>query len=165
MAKIDRFATCLWFDGQGEAAARFYVKIFKNSKIIRVAKYGEAGKEIHGQKPGSVMVVDFMLDGHHFQALNGGPNFKFNEAVSIVVRCKDQKEVDYYWSKLSAGGDKKAQVCGWLKDKFGVSWQVVPTAMDTMFSDPKSAKYTRVMNAMMKMSKLDLPTLQRAYKG
>ena len=121
-----RIVPCLWFDNQAEEAAKYYVSIFKNSKIGAISRYGEAGREVHRRPPGSVMTVEFELDGQAFTGLNGGPLFKFNEAVSFQVNCATQAEVDYYWDKLTAGGDPKAQQCGWLKDRFGVSWQVVP---------------------------------------
>ncbi|HET7110500.1 MAG TPA: VOC family protein, partial [Gemmatimonadales bacterium] len=127
MATLHPIAPCLWFDDQAEDAAAFYISIFPNSKIVSVARYGEAGKETHGRPPGSVMVVEFELNGQPFTALNGGPVFTFNEAVSFQLYCETQEELDRYWEKLGAGGDPKAQVCGWLKDKFGLSWQVVPT--------------------------------------
>ena len=126
MATTKRLAICLWFDTEAEEAAKYYTGIFKNSKVGKTARYGEAGRETHKRQPGSVMTVEFELDGQPFTALNGGPIFKFNEAISIQIMCQDQKEVDYYWDKLRAGGDPSAQVCGWLKDKYGVSWQVVP---------------------------------------
>src|SRR5438093_12197034 len=148
---VQRITPCLWFDDQAQEAAEFYTAIFRNSKIVKIARYGEAGREIHGKPPGSVMTVAFELDGQEFTALNGGPNFKFNEAISLQVMCDDQKEVDYYWDKLTAGGDPKAQVCGWLKDKFGLSWQVVPKALPELLSNPDPEKAKRAMNAMLKM--------------
>ena len=126
MRVAQRIVPCLWFDHQAEEAAKFYVSVFKNSKITTVSRYSAAGQEIHGRPPGSVMVVAFELDGQTFTALNGGPDFKFNEAISLQVYCETQQEIDYYWEKLSKGGDPKAQQCGWLKDKYGLSWQVVP---------------------------------------
>ncbi|HEV3272586.1 MAG TPA: VOC family protein [Candidatus Methylacidiphilales bacterium] len=156
---------CLWFDGQAEEAAKFYTAIFKNSKITTVSRYGEAGKEIHGREPGSVMVVAFDLNGHPFTALNGGPHFKFNEAVSFQIECATQEEVDYYWEKLSDGGDPKAQQCGWLKDKFGLSWQVVPKNLPELIDHPDTAKSQRAFQAMLKMKKLDIAALQRAFAG
>ncbi len=127
---------CLWFDDQGEEAAKFYTSIFKNSKIKNISRYGEAGKEHHRKPVGSVMVVAFEINGQPFTALNGGPQFKFNEAVSFQVMCESQEEVDYYWEKLSQGGDPQAQQCGWLKDKFGVSWQIVPIAAMELIGNP-----------------------------
>jgi predicted 3-demethylubiquinone-9 3-methyltransferase (glyoxalase superfamily) len=160
-----RITPCLWFDGQAEEAARFYTGIFKNSKISKVSHYGEAGREIHGGKPGAVLAVAFELDGQSFSALNGGPQFKFNEAISFQVNCATQEEVDYYWDKLSAGGEPKAQVCGWLKDKYGASWQIVPTVLLEMLTQPDQKKADLAMQAMLKMKKLDIAALQRAFAG
>jgi predicted 3-demethylubiquinone-9 3-methyltransferase (glyoxalase superfamily) len=160
-----KISPCLWFDSQAEEAAEFYVGIFKKSKIRKISRYGEAGYEIHKRPAGSVMTVEFELEGQSFTALNGGPIFKFTEAVSLQIFCKTQKEVDYYWGKLTAGGDPSAQQCGWLKDKYGLSWQVVPTAAHKLLSDPKSKKSQRAFAAMMQMKKLDLAALKRAYEG
>jgi predicted 3-demethylubiquinone-9 3-methyltransferase (glyoxalase superfamily) len=160
-----KISPCLWFDDQAEEAARFYTGIFKNSKIVKIGRYGEAGYEIHKKPAGSVMTVAFELEGQPFTALNGGPNFKFNEAISFEVMCATQAEVDYYWDRLSEGGDKRAQQCGWLKDKFGASWQIVPSALPDLFSDPDSEKSARAMTAMLKMKKLDIAELERAYAG
>jgi predicted 3-demethylubiquinone-9 3-methyltransferase (glyoxalase superfamily) len=162
---MQRIAPCLWFDDQAEEAARFYTAIFKNSRIGRISRYGKAGYEIHHRPAGSVMTVEFELDGQPFTALNGGPEFKFNEAVSFQINCENQKEVDYYWEKLTAGGDKNAQVCGWLKDKFGLSWQVVPTVLAEIVGDPDSKKSQRAMQAMLQMKKIDIEELERAYAG
>lgn len=156
---------CLWFDGQAEDAANFYIGIFKNSKITAISRYGEAGTEFHGRPAGSVMVVAFELDGQSFTALNGGPHFKFTEAISFQIDCATQEEVDYYWEKLSAGGPPEAQQCGWVKDKFGLSWQVVPSILAKLVGDPESAKSQRAMQAMLQMKKLDIAALQRAYDG
>ena len=160
MQKITPF---LWFNYQAEEAAKFYTRIFKNSKIGTVARYGDAGADVSGQRKGTVMTVDFQLDGQEFIALNGGPLFKFNESISFVVNCKTQKEVDYYWEKLSKGG-KKGQ-CGWLKDKFGVSWQVVPNGIGQLFGGKNPKKTERAMQAMLRMSKLDIVALKKAYNG
>jgi predicted 3-demethylubiquinone-9 3-methyltransferase (glyoxalase superfamily) len=160
-----RIAPCLWFDDQAEEAAKFYTGIFKNSKIVKIARYGEAGREIHGKPPGTVMVVSFELDGQPFTALNGGPQFKFNEALSLQVYCETQKEVDHYWEKLSNGGDESAQQCGWLKDKFGVSWQIVPTVLPEMVGDPESKKSQKTMEALLQMKKLDIDALKKVYAG
>jgi len=160
-----RIAPCLWFDTEAEEAAKYYNSIFKNAKIKAVNRYPDSETEIHHKPPGSVMTVDFELDGMSFTALNGGPNFKFNEAVSLQVFCKDQEEIDYYWEKLRAGGDPKAQVCGWLKDRYGLSWQVGPANMADMFKDEKSPNTKRAMDAMLKMKKIDMAELQRAYDG
>ena len=160
-----KIAPCLWFDNQAEAAAKYYTGIFKNSKIVKISRYGESGRDVHGKAPGSAMTVVFELNGQTFTALNGGPLFKFNEAVSFQIYCDDQKEVDYYWNKLTKGGDKKSQVCGWLKDKFGVSWQVVPKIVPDLVGDPDSEKSQRAMNALMNMKKLNIAKLERAYAG
>ena len=159
-----KIAPCLWFDDQGEDAARFYVGIFRNSKIVDVARYGKAGQEQHQRPVGSVMTVAFELEGLPFTALNGGPIFKFSEAISFQIYVEDQKELDYYWDKLTPGGDPKSQVCGWLKDKFGVSWQVVPRKMVEWFTNVDE-RSQRAMTAMMKMGKLDIAALERAYHG
>jgi predicted 3-demethylubiquinone-9 3-methyltransferase (glyoxalase superfamily) len=159
-----RLTPCLWFDNQAEEAANYYVGIFKDSSIKAITRYPSAGQEIHHQPAGSVMVVSFELDGHSFTALNGGPLFKFNEAVSFQVNCKTQEEIDYYWERLGEGGDPKAQQCGWLKDKYGLSWQVVPRKMIDWFGQP-GEKSDRVMTALLKMGKLDIATLEKAYNG
>ncbi len=156
---------CLWFDDQAEEAAAFYTGIFRNSKIVHVTRYGDAGREIHGRPAGTVMTVAFELDGQTCTALNGGPVFKFNEAVSLQVMCDTQEEVDHYWARLSQGGDARAQQCGWLKDKYGVSWQVVPRILIEMVGDPDSAQSQRAMTAMLQMTKLDIAGLKRAYAG
>lgn len=155
----------LWFDTEAEDAARFYTGIFKDSKMGAVTRYPEAGKEIHGKDPGSVLTVTFELNGQPFLALNGGPDFTFSEAISFELPCKDQAELDYYWDRLSEGGDPAAQQCGWLKDKFGVSWQVVPENWEAMANDPDRAKSERAMAAMFEMKKLDIAALQRAFDG
>jgi predicted 3-demethylubiquinone-9 3-methyltransferase (glyoxalase superfamily) len=162
MQETQRITPCLWFDDQAEEAVAFYTGIFKNSRIVNVTRYGDAGREIHGKAAGTVMTVAFELDGQRFTALNGGPVFKFNEAVSLQVDCETQEEVDYYWEKLSAGGDKNAQQCGWLKDKYGVSWQVVPRVLIEMLKDPDPGRSQRVMQAMLKMRKIDIAELKRA---
>lgn len=159
----NRITPCLWFDGQAEEAATFYTGIFRQSRITRITRYGAAGHEVHGQPPGSVMTVDFELDGQRFMALNGGPAFKFNEAVSLMINCSNQEEIDYYWDKLTAGGDPKAQQCGWLKDRYGVSWQVFPDNIDKLYEDEESRGAKAAMEAMLKMQKLDLDELQRAH--
>jgi predicted 3-demethylubiquinone-9 3-methyltransferase (glyoxalase superfamily) len=162
---IQKISPCLWFDSEAEDAAKYYTSIFKNSKITNISRYGEAGKEIHGKEPGSVMTVAFELDGQSFTGLNGGPVFKFNEAISFQVDCATQDELDYFWEKLSAGGDKDAQQCGWLKDKFGVSWQIVPSVLPELLNDSDHAKGQRVMAALMQMKKLDIAGLKRAHQG
>lgn len=165
MANFQRLSFNLWFDTQAEDAARFYTGIFPDSKIGRISYYPEAGQEIHGQKPGSVMTIEFVLDGYEFLGLNGGPIFKFNEAISVIINCKDQAEIDYYWDKLSEKADPKYQQCGWIKDKFGVSWQVVPLALADMMSSGDQERSNRVMAALMRMKKLDLAALEQAYNG
>jgi predicted 3-demethylubiquinone-9 3-methyltransferase (glyoxalase superfamily) len=165
MHVTQRIAPCLWFDHQAEEAARFYVSIFKNSKVTSVARYSKAGQEVHGRPPGSVMTVAFELDGQAFTALNGGPVFTFTEAISLQINCDTQEEVDYYWEKLSKGGDAKAQQCGWLKDRYGLSWQVVPTVLPEMLKDHESEKAQRVMDAMLRMKKIDIAELERAFAG
>jgi predicted 3-demethylubiquinone-9 3-methyltransferase (glyoxalase superfamily) len=158
-----RIAPCLWFADQAEEAARFYTGIFRNSRINRVSRYSDVGQEHHHRPPGSVMTVDFELDGVPFTALNGGPIFRFNEAISLQVFCRDQAEVDYYWDKLGQGGDPTAQQCGWLKDKFGVSWQVVPERLAELVADQTKPGPKRAMAAMLRMKKIDLATVEQAY--
>lgn len=165
MNNIQRLTSCLWFADQAEEAANFYTAIFENSKILNVTRYGEAGYEIHGRPAGSVMTVAFELDGQTFTALNGGPVFEFNEAVSFQVNCASQEEVDYYWERLSEGGDENAQQCGWLKDRYGVSWQVVPSVLIEMINDADSERSQRVTEAMLRMKKLDIDELRRGYAG
>ena len=164
MASLSKTITpCLWFDTQAEEAAKFYCSVFKNSKITQISRYPEAGQDIHKKPAGSVMVVAFEIDGQPFTALNGGPIFKFDEAVSFQVMCETQDEVDYYWGKLTAGGQEGP--CGWLKDKFGLSWQVVPAAIPRMMSDPDATKSARVMNAFMPMKKIDIAAINAARQG
>ena len=157
MQKITPF---LWFDDNAEEAVKFYTSIFKNSKIGKIARYDKAGEKAAGRPAGSVMTIEFHLEGQEFVALNGGPHFKFTEAISFVVNCQTQEEVDYYWEKLSEGG-KEVQ-CGWLKDKFGLSWQIVPTVLGELLSDKDAAKSQRVMEAMLQMVKLDIKKLKQA---
>jgi len=159
---MQRITPCLWFDDQAEEAVAFYTGIFENSRVVTVSRYGDAGREIHGKAPGTVMVVAFELDGQAFTALNGGPMFKFNEAVSLQVGCETQEDVDYYWEKLSAGGDEAAQQCGWLKDRYGLSWQVVPNVLGELISDPDPERSQRAMRAMLQMKKIDIAGLTRA---
>ncbi len=156
MATLTKITPCLWFDTEGEEAAKFYTGIFENSRILQVSHYGSAGPRPEGM----VMTVDFELDGQEFVALNGGPEFTFDEAISFQVNCESQEEIDRFWSKLSEGG--KEGPCGWLKDQFGVSWQIVPTLMNDMLKDPDTEKTQRVMKAMLGMGKLDIAELQRA---
>ncbi len=165
MPSLHRITPCLWFDDQAEQAVAFYTAIFTNSRIVRITRYGEAGREIHGKPAGTVMTVAFELDGQAFTALNGGPIFKFTEAISFQVSCETQEEVDYFWDRLSEGGDRNAQQCGWLKDKFGVSWQVVPRALLEMLTDPDAGKVQRVTRAMLQMKKLNIDELRRAAAG
>jgi predicted 3-demethylubiquinone-9 3-methyltransferase (glyoxalase superfamily) len=165
MADIQSIVPCLWFDSQAEEAATYYTGIFDGGRITQVTHYSEAGKEIHGREPGSVLTVEFEINGQTFTAMNGGPQFKFNEAISFQVMCESQQEVDRYWAKLGEGGDPAAQQCGWLKDKYGVSWQVVPRVLMEMLKDTQSARAQRAMAALMGMKKLDIAELQRAYAG
>jgi predicted 3-demethylubiquinone-9 3-methyltransferase (glyoxalase superfamily) len=158
MQKITPF---LWFDSKAEEAAKFYVSVFKNSRIISIERYGDAGGKATGISKGKVMSVTFTLQGQDFYALNGGPVFKFSEAISFFVDCQSQAEVDYFWEKLSRGG-KKGQ-CGWLKDKYGISWQIVPSVLGKLLHDKDPIKAERVMKAMLKMKKLDIKGLQKAY--
>ena len=162
---MQNITPCLWFDDKAEEAAKFYASIFNNSKIGDVIHYGKEGYEIHGKEEGSVLTVDFEIEGQKFVALNGGPIFKFNEAISFQVHCETQEEVDYYWEKLSEGGDEKAQQCGWLKDKYGVSWQIVPIVLIKMLKDKDTKKSERVMKVMLQMHKLDINHLVQAYEG
>jgi predicted 3-demethylubiquinone-9 3-methyltransferase (glyoxalase superfamily) len=159
-----KICTCLWFDDQAEDAAKFYTSIFKDGKITATSYYPEAGQEVHGRPAGSVMVVAFELGGMSFTALNGGPIFKFTEAISLQVECADQQEIDYYWEKLTADGGSPGP-CGWLKDKFGLSWQIVWKDFPAMMTDPDTAKVTRTFSAMMQMQKMDVAGLKRAFEG
>jgi predicted 3-demethylubiquinone-9 3-methyltransferase (glyoxalase superfamily) len=157
---MQKIVPCLWFDSNAEEAVHFYTAIFKDSKIGRISRYTEAGREIHGKPAGTVLTIEFELQGQSFTALNGGPIFKFNEAVSLQVFCETQEEIDFYWQKLAAGGDPNAQQCGWLKDKFGLSWQVVPTILNQLMTDPKKSE--RVIAALLTMKKLDIQGLMQA---
>ena len=154
---------CLWFDTQAEAAANHYVSIFPKSKLGKITRYGNEGKEIHGKPAGSVLTVEFEIEGVKFLALNGGPQFKFDEAVSFQVTCETQEQIDYYWERLSEGGEEGP--CGWLKDRYGLSWQVTPTGMEELFADPDPQRATRAMQAMLGMRKLDIAALRRAADG
>ena len=158
-----KITPCLWFDTQAEDAANFYTSVFKNSAIKQISRYGKAGQDVHGKEPGSVMVVAFEIEGLTFTALNGGPHFKFNEAVSFQVMCDSQDEIDYFWSELAAGGQEGQ--CGWLKDKFGLSWQIVHADLEKMMTAPDAATRERVMKVVMAMKKPILADLQRAYEG
>lgn len=158
---MQKITPCLWFNDQAEEAMRFYVSVFKNSKVGRVTHYGEAGAKVSGRPKGSVMTATFEIEGQEFMALNGGPHFTLSEAVSFIVKCDTQKEIDTFWEKLSEGGEKG--VCGWLKDKFGLSWQIVPTMLSDMLQDKDAEKTNRVMQAILQMKKLDIARLQEAY--
>src|SRR5262245_16546423 len=163
MTKMQKITPFLWFDDQAEEAAKFYVSVFPNSKVGSVGRYNEEGSKVAGRPKGSVMTVDFELDGQPFTALNGGPTFKFTEAISFVVHCETQAEVDHFWQKLTSGGQEVQ--CGWLKDRFGVSWQVVPNALLEMLQDKDAQKSNRVMAAMLKMKKIEIDALRKAYDG
>jgi predicted 3-demethylubiquinone-9 3-methyltransferase (glyoxalase superfamily) len=165
MPVSQKITPCLWFADQAEEAVAFYSGIFKDSKVVTVSRYGEAGKEVHGRPAGSVMTIAFELDGQTFTALNGGPVFKFNEAISLQVNCETQAEVDHFWTRLSEGGDPSAQECGWLKDRYGVSWQIIPRVLVELIMDPDAAKSQRVMAAMLRMKKIDIAELRRAHAG
>jgi predicted 3-demethylubiquinone-9 3-methyltransferase (glyoxalase superfamily) len=158
-----KITPCLWFDSEAEAAANAYVAIFANSRILSVSRYGKEGHEIHGREAGSVMTVEFEIEGQKFVALNGGPHFKFNEAVSFQVHCRTQEEIDHFWDKLREGDEEGP--CGWLKDRYGLSWQVVPTVLPDMLMDPDPQKAGRVTRAFLQMKKFDIEQLERAYRG
>ena len=158
-----KITPCLWFDSQAEEAAQFYVSIFQNSKIRAISRYAKAGQDIHGKQPGSVMTVAFEIDGQAFVALNGGPQFKFNEAVSFQINCETQEEIDHFWNKLTENGQEGP--CGWLKDRYGVSWQVVPAVLPEMLMDADAGKAERVTKAFMQMKKFDVAALKRAHAG
>ncbi|WP_082232773.1 VOC family protein [Halobacillus massiliensis] len=160
MGNIQKITPNFWFDHQAEEAAQFYTSIFHDSEILQVHRYMNAGQEIHGMEEGSVMTVDIKLEGQNFVALNGGPHFKFNEAISFIVHCADQGEVDYFWEKLSEGGDEAAQQCGWLKDKFGVSWQIVPDQLPELINHSNRAVAEKAMTAMLQMKKIDINVLR-----
>lgn len=162
MATMQKITTNLWFDKQAEDAVEFYTSIFKNCKIGRISRYGKEGHEVHGMPPGTVMAIEFWLEGQVFVALNGGPHFRFTEAISLIVNCEDQEEVDYYWDKLSEGGDEKAQMCGWLKDKFGLSWQIVPTILPDLLTSTDANMSQSVMKAMLQMKKIEIDALINA---
>ncbi|TAK29261.1 MAG: VOC family protein [Myxococcaceae bacterium] len=165
MAIVQKIIPCLWFDGQAEEAARFYVGAFERGRIQRITRYTEAGREQHRREPGTVLTVEFELDGCALTALNGGPEFKFTEAVSLQVMCETQAEIDRLWERLSAGGDPSAQQCGWLKDRYGLSWQIVPAALLGLIADADATRSGRAMTAMMSMKKLDIAALQRSFDG
>ncbi|MBK1882776.1 VOC family protein [Luteolibacter pohnpeiensis] len=165
MAISAKITPCLWFDSEAEQAAEFYVSIFKNSRIVRRTYYSDVGKEIHGREAGSVMTIEFELEGQTFTALNGGPLFTLTEAISFMVDCADQAEVDYFWDQLSDGGPEESQQCGWLKDRFGVTWQIVPSILPELVTGPDREKSDRAMSAMLEMKKLNIAALQAAYEG
>ena len=165
MATTQKISSNLWFAHEAEEAANYYVSIFKNGKVKKITHYGKEGYDIHKMPEGTVMTVEFELDGQTFVALNGGPVFKFNEAVSFIINCDSQAEIDYYWEKLSQEGDKQAQVCGWLKDKYGLSWQVVPRQLPEMLSNQPTERSESVMKALLQMKKLDIKKLEEAYNG
>jgi predicted 3-demethylubiquinone-9 3-methyltransferase (glyoxalase superfamily) len=158
---MQKITPCLWFDDQAEEAMKFYVSTFKNAKAGQITRYGEAGAKVSGRSKGSVMTATFEIEGQEFMALNGGPHFKFSEAISFIVNCGTQKEIDEFWEKLSAGGEKG--VCGWLKDKYGLSWQIVPTVLAKMMQDTDSEKTNCVMQAIVDMTKIDITRLEQAY--
>ncbi|MGG4468659.1 VOC family protein [Paenibacillus alvei] len=163
MSTIQKITANLWFNTEAEDAVRHYTSIFNNSSIGKITRYGKQRQIISGISEGDVMTISFTIEGQEFVALNGGSTYKFTEAISFIVHCATQEELDYYWTKLSKGGDEKAQVCGWLKDRFGVSWQIVPVSLNDMIADPDPDKSQRVMNAVMKMKKIDLSVLEDAY--
>lgn len=159
-----KLTTCLWFDKQAEEVAKFYCSVFKNSRIGRIAHYPDAGQDIHGKPANSVLTVEFELEGMPFMALNAGPMFKFNEAISLQIPCETQEEIDYYWNALTDDGGQESQ-CGWLKDKFGVSWQVFPDFMGDILAGPDRAAAARAMNAFMTMKKFNMAAVKKAYEG
>jgi len=165
MHSLQKITPCLWFNDRAEEAAEYYVSIFRNAKLCEIARYPEAGKEHHGHEAGSVMTVAVELDGQRFTLLNGGPHFQLSPAVSFQINCESQDEIDYFWDRLSDGGAPEAQACGWLADKFGLSWQVVPTILPSMVTDPDPEKCNRVMSALLQMKKLDIAGLKKAYAG
>lgn len=160
--RFQRITPFLWFDDQAEEAVKLYTSVFPHSRVLDTMRYDAEGARVSGRREGSIMVIDFELDGVRVSALNGGPHFKFSEAVSLVVNCRNQTEVDHYWQRLGEGGDPVAQVCGWLKDRFGVSWQVVPEQMNDLLKDPDPARAQKAMAAMLKMKKLDLAAMRAA---
>jgi predicted 3-demethylubiquinone-9 3-methyltransferase (glyoxalase superfamily) len=160
-----KISTCLWFDNQAEEAIKYYTSILPDSKIGKITRYGREGYEIHKKPAGSVMTVQFWLLGNEYLGLNGGPQFRFNESISIVVQCDTQEEIDRYWERLSEGGDKNAQACGWLKDKYGLSWQIVPKVLAEMQDSSDTEKTGRLMNALLNMKKLDIEALKQAFEN
>ncbi|WP_243039389.1 VOC family protein [Dyella sedimenti] len=164
-SRFQRITPFLWFDRQAEEAVAFYVSVFEHSRILATTRFTASSAAASGQPEGSVMTIDFELDGQRFAALNGGPQFRFNEAVSLVVNCRSQEEIDYYWDRLGTGGDERARQCGWLKDRYGLSWQVVPEELTGLLTDGDAGKAARVVDAIMRMQKLDLAELRRAAAG
>lgn len=162
---MQNITPCLWFDDQAEEAVNFYVSLFRNSKVVNITRYGEAGAQASGRPEGSVMTATFRLNGQEFMALNGGPVFTFTQAISFVVKCETQEELDGLWQRLSEGGDEQAQQCGWLKDRYGLSWQIVPTVLDEMMQDGDPNKTEQVIKALLPMKKIDIATLKKAYEG
>jgi predicted 3-demethylubiquinone-9 3-methyltransferase (glyoxalase superfamily) len=162
---MSKITPCLWFHDNAEEAVHFYLSVFKRSRLGTIVRYGEAGAQVSGRPKGSVMTVTFEIEGQEFVALNGGPVFTFNEAVSFQVHCETQEELDHYWNALSAEGDAEAQQCGWLKDRYGVSWQIVPMVLIEMLKQGDSERANRVMQAVLQMKKLDIRTLKKAYEG
>jgi predicted 3-demethylubiquinone-9 3-methyltransferase (glyoxalase superfamily) len=165
MHSLQKITPCLWFDDRAEEAAEYYVGIFRNAKLCEISRYPEVGKEHHGHEAGTVMTVAVELDGQRFTLMNGGPQFQLSPAVSFQINCESQDEIDYFWDRLSEGGAPEAQACGWLADKFGLSWQVVPTILPSMIIDPDPEKCNRVMTALLQMKKLDIAGLKKAYAG
>lgn len=163
--KLQPLTTCLWFDKNAQEAVNFYSTVFKNFKAGRKLYHGKEGQELHGMPEGTLLTIEFEIEGQQFIGLNGGPMFTFSEATSFIINCDTQEEVDHYWNRLGEGGDPASQQCGWLKDKFGLSWQVVPTVWYSMIDDPDKEKSGRAMNAMMQMKKLDIKKLQEAFEG
>ncbi|RYJ41527.1 VOC family protein [Flavobacterium beibuense] len=155
----------LWFEKDAEEAAKFYTSIFSDGEILGTFRYGKEGQEIHGMPEGALMTIEFMAHGTKFVGLNGGPLFKFNESVSFIIKCEDQEEVDYYWNKLGEGGNPESKQCGWLKDKYGVSWQVVPKVLYKLLSDSDKTKTGKMMNALLEMEKLDIAKLEEAFNS
>ena len=165
MSNIERITPFLWFDSQAEEAVQFYTSVFKNSRIVKTIRYTDAGKKTHKRPAGSVMTIEFEIEGQTFTALNGGPEFKLNEAVSFVIKCQNQAEIDSYWQKLTPGSDPKSHICGWLKDKYGLSWQVVPVVLPDLLGDSDTGAAARTMEALLKMKKLDIEALKHAHAG
>jgi predicted 3-demethylubiquinone-9 3-methyltransferase (glyoxalase superfamily) len=165
MAITQKIKSHLWFDRQAEEAVSYYTSIFRNSTVLRTSHYGKEGFEVHKMPEGTVLTIEFQIEGQTFIALNGGPEFKFTEAVSFLISCKDQQEIDYYWEKLTRDGDPGSQQCGWLKDKYGVFWQVVPERLSEMLADSDREKTDRLMKVFLKMKKIDLKKLEEAYEG